>query len=181
VCYGRPGAQWTFFEIDPMVERIARDPVLFTYLTNARADVNVVIGDGRQMLGHTAPGTFDVLVIDAFSSDAIPMHLLTREFLVSALDRLKPGGVLAFHISNVYFDLEPVVAASLRGLAGAALFQYFISPSPDGLDSEWLIAARSPADLAGLASDSQWRLAQPGPQGWTDDRSNIFDAIHWRK
>ena len=181
VCYGRPGAQWTFFEIDPMVERIARDPVLFTYLTNARADVNVVIGDGRQMLGRTAPETFDVIVIDAFSSDAIPMHLLTREFLASALERLKPGGVLAFHISNVYFDLEPVVAASLRGLAGAALFQYFISTNPDGLDSEWMVAARSPDDLAALASDSQWRVARPGPQGWTDDRSNIFDAIHWPK
>ena len=181
VCYGRPGAQWTFFEIDPMVERIARDPALFTYLTNARADVNVVIGDGRQMLEHTTAGTFDVIVIDAFSSDAIPVHLLTREFMANALERLKPGGVLAFHISNVYFDLEPVVAASLRGLAGAALFQYFVSPSPDGLDSEWMVAARSPDDLAALDTGSQWRAARPGPRGWTDDRSNIFDAIHWPK
>ena len=101
VCYGRPAARWTYFEIDAVVERIARDPAFFTFLANSRANVDVVIGDGRLTLGRTDPGTFDVIVIDAFSSDAIPMHLLTREFLATVLERLRPGGVLAFHISNV--------------------------------------------------------------------------------
>jgi SAM-dependent methyltransferase len=178
VCYGRPGARWTFFEIDPAVERIARNPAFFTFLTNARAAVDVVIGDGRLTLARTEPGTFDVILIDAFSSDAIPIHLLTREFLATALDRLRPGGVLAFHISNLYLRLEPVVGASVQSLGGSALFQYFRSTSPDGSDSEWLLAARSPTDLAAFASDPRWRPARVG-KSWTDDHSNIFDAIRW--
>jgi SAM-dependent methyltransferase len=181
VCYSRPGASWTFFEIDPAVERIARDPVFFTFLKNAKADVNVVVGDGRLTLAKTDPATFDVLVMDAFSSDAIPMHLLTREFIASAFDRLKPGGVLAYHVSNVYFDLQPVLAASMRSLGATTLAQYFHSPSPDGLDSEWMIASRDPAALDAFAHDPRWAPPRAGQKSWTDDFSNIFDAINWRR
>jgi len=181
VCYSRPGASWTYFEIDPAVERIARDPAFFTFLKNAKGNVDVVVGDGRLTLSKTEPGTFDVLVMDAFSSDAVPMHLLTREFIASALERLKPGGILAFHVSNIFFDLQPVVAASMHSLGVSALAQSFHSPSPDGLDSEWLIAARDPADLDAFARDPRWAKPRVGQQSWTDDFSNIFDAIDWRR
>jgi SAM-dependent methyltransferase len=181
VCYGQPGARWTYYEIDPMVERIASDPAFFSFLANSRAAVDVVVGDGRLTLGRADPGTFDVIVADAFSSDAVPMHLLTREFLASALDRLREGGVLAIHISNVYFDLEPVVAASLKSLGASSLTQYFRSPAADGLDSHWLVAARTPADLATVAADTRWQPPRVGDRIWTDDRSNILDAINWRR
>jgi spermidine synthase len=150
-------------------------------LKNAEGAVDVVVGDGRLTLAKTEPGTFDVFVIDAFSSDAIPMHLLTREFLATALQRLKPGGILAFHVSNVYFDLQPVLAASIRNLGAVALAQDFHSTSPDGLDSKWMIAARDPADLDAFARDPRWAKPRVGQQGWTDDYSNIFDAINWRR
>src|SRR6185437_9470115 len=100
--YGRPGERWTFFELDPEVERIARDPRFFTYITDSRASIRVVLGDGRLSLGHEPDALLDLLVLDAFSSDAIPVHLLTREALQLYLQKLAPGGVLLFHLSNRY-------------------------------------------------------------------------------
>ena len=140
----------------------------------------MVIGDGRLTLAHTDPVSFDVIVIDAFSSDAIPMHLLTREFLATVLERLRPAVCSPSTSPNVYFDLEPVVGASVRSLGATALSQHFQSPSPDGIGSEWVLAARQPADLAAFASDPRWQTARVGKQSWTDDRSNIFDAISFR-
>jgi len=110
-CYAERGTSWTFFEIDPLVERIARDPALFTFLQNARGQIDVRIGDGRKKLEEAAAASFDLIVIDAFSSDAIPVRLLTREALQLYISRLKPGGLIALHISNRFLHLEPVVAA----------------------------------------------------------------------
>jgi SAM-dependent methyltransferase len=108
--YGEPGETVVFYEIDPAVAMVARDPELFTYVADSRADVKVVLGDGRLRLSEEPSGRFDLLVIDAFSSDAIPVHLLTREALATFLDKLAPHGVIAYHISNRHLDLAPVVA-----------------------------------------------------------------------
>jgi SAM-dependent methyltransferase len=180
-CYGRPGAHWTFYEIDATIERIARDPSLFTHLQNTRAAIDVVIGDGRLTLSATEPASFDAIVVDAFSSDAIPVHLLTREFVATAFERLRPGGIVAFHISNDYFDPEPIVAAASKSLGGTTLSQFFRAETTDATNSKWLVMARDPVDLADLSSDPRWTTARVAKQSWTDDRSNVLDAIIWRR
>ena len=118
-CDAPAGADWTFFEIDPVVARIARDPHLFTYLRDCPGRFGIALGDGRQSLARQPPGRFGVVVLDAFASDAIPVHLITRQAIELYLSRLQPGGVLLFHISNRYLDLEPVLGnlARDRGLA----------------------------------------------------------------
>ncbi|HEX2210727.1 MAG TPA: fused MFS/spermidine synthase, partial [Longimicrobium sp.] len=117
--YARPGEDWTFYEIDPGIERIARDTAYFTYLADSPARTRVVLGDARLSLARDTAATYDLILLDAFSSDAIPVHLVTREALQTYLARLAPRGIIAFHISNRYLDLEPVVAALAkdRGLA----------------------------------------------------------------
>jgi hypothetical protein len=179
VCYAPAGGRWTFLEIDPLVERIARNPALFTFLQRAAGTVQVVIGDGRVGLGEIAPGTLDTVVIDAFSSDAVPVHLLTREFVRLGLERVRPGGHLVFHVSNRYLDLTPVVAAAAASLGAAALEQAYETTNPDAVPSRWLVVAR-PAALAALAGDPRWHAPPPKGRMWTDDFSNILDAVAWR-
>src|SRR5205823_597658 len=114
--YAKPGETWTFYEIDPLVARIAANDTLFHYLRAAAAVPKIVLGDARLSLGTAAPRSIDVLLVDAFSSDAIPTHLLTREALALYRTRLAEDGVIAWHISNRYLDLRPV----LQGLAADA-------------------------------------------------------------
>ncbi len=118
--YTQPGDSVTYYEIDPLIVRIAQDPSLFTYLADAKGDVDIVLGDGRRRLDE-ATGQYDILVLDAFSSDAIPVHLLTEEAFRTYRDRLAPGGLLAVHISNRYLDLEPVVSAIASELGMSAV------------------------------------------------------------
>lgn len=179
-CYAAPGGHLTFFEIDPVVERIARDPAYFTFLGRAPGAVDVVIGDGRISLANEKPGTFDVFIVDAFSSDAIPVHLLTREFLQLAIDRLRPGGVVAFHISNRYLDLGPVLAGASRALGVRALEQLHDTTDPEATASRWVVVGRGAEDLAALARDPRWREPEASAADWTDDFSNIFDVLSWR-
>src|SRR5262249_30439280 len=123
-CYGRPGQQWIFYEINPAVERLARDPSFFTYLRDAESrgvDVQVVLGDGRLSI-DSSPTIHDVIIIDAFSSDAIPVHLLTREALQIYLRKLSSHGLLMFHITNRFVDLTPVLANLARELGLISLF-----------------------------------------------------------
>ena len=176
-CYGRDDTTFTFYEIDPVVERIARDPTLFTFLANARGSVNVMIGDGRLTLERAGPGSLDLIVIDAFSSDAIPVHLLTREFVAMSLARLRPDGLLAFHISNRHLDLAPILGATAVALKTSALQQYFRTENADASPSRWLVMARTPAGLDFLGLDRRWRTVRPAPHDWTDDFSNIFDVL----
>ncbi len=122
-CYRRPGQRLTFFEVDPIIERIARDPSLFRYLEVCGPEIEVVLGDGRQNVSGMPDDTFDFLVLDAFSSDAIPAHLLTREALAVYLRKLAPGGIMMFHISNRYVRLEPVVASLAADAGLSALIQ----------------------------------------------------------
>jgi hypothetical protein len=185
VCYGRKGTDWTFFEIDPTVEHIARDGRLFTHLATTAASVDVRLGDGRLLLAEAAPASFDLLILDAFSSDAIPLHLVTREAIDLAFSRLRPDGVLAFHISNRYLDFGPVLGAIARDLSLEARVNFDTKMSAaeqrsGKQQSRWLIMARSPAAMGPLASDARW---QPVPStaaaAWTDDFSNILSVFIW--
>ncbi len=110
-CYTQPGQDWTYYEIDPLVERLARDPHIFQFLAKCGNRPRVVLGDARLTLSAAPDGSYDVLVLDAFSSDSVPMHLLTREALALYLRKLAPGGTLLFHISSRTLDLRAVIGA----------------------------------------------------------------------
>ena len=186
LCYGKPGQEWTFFEIDPAVERIARDTAYFTFMRDCPVGARVVLGDARLTLAREPDGKFALLVLDAFSSDAIPVHLLTREALGVYRRVLEPGGVLLVHISNQHLNLEPVVAA-LAADAGLVGLIAEHSPPDRQEDREldyrcdWVVLTARSEDTGPLAADSAWRrlVAQPGLGPWSDDYSNVFRAIMW--
>jgi hypothetical protein len=176
--YARSGERWTFFEIDPVVARVARDPAFFTYLSAAAARPDVVIGDGRLELARVADGTHDLLVLDAFSSDSIPVHLLTVEALRDAMRTVAPGGLLAVHVSNRYYDLAPAVAAAARDLGLASLARFYTPAAAErelgAVPSIWVVLARDPALLASLA-DAGWEpVASAGIAPISDDRPDIL-------
>jgi hypothetical protein len=178
--YARPGEEWTFFEIDPVVERIARDPRLFTHLADSRGTVKVTLGDARLSLQQTTE-QFDVLLLDAYSSDAIPLHLLTREAIQHYLARLKRDGWLIFHFSNRHLELEPVIAALARdaGLAHRIQEQDTISPENRArgvFTSSWAVMCRNDAYLGVLLTDLRWRQPQNKRHlpVWTDDYASIL-------
>jgi hypothetical protein len=167
------------------VERIARDRRLFTHLATTSASVDVRLGDGRLLLAEAAPASFDLLILDAFSSDAIPLHLVTREAIDLAFSRLRADGVLAFHISNRYLDLAPVLGAIARdtGLEARVNFDAVVAPAEqrEGKQaSRWLIMTRTGAAMGSLATDARWRPAPAPPAAlWTDDFSNILSVFIW--
>ena len=190
--YGEPGRTFTFFELDPAVVRLARDPARFTYVSDGAPGARFVVGDGRLEIAKEPPGSFDLVVVDAFNSDAIPVHLLTREAFAIYRDRLAPGGLLALHLTNQNLDLAPVVdalAADL-GLHGLALDDEVTAPQEllEGKDaSSWVVLAREPGALAPLRADPRWRpvpWSGPAPPDarylWTDDYSNILGVVHVR-
>jgi len=188
VCYAGLQEQWTFYEIDPVVIRIARNTNYFSYLQHcAKTEVRVIVGDARLRLAEAAPRYYGLIVIDAFSSDAIPVHLLTREALALYLSKLAEGGLLVFHISNRYLDLEPVLA-DLGGQAKLISrhwddWNVSAEESADGKEeSHWVILARRESDLGYLSRKAQW-LPLEGrspPQLWTDDFSNLIGVFKWR-
>ena len=179
--YAAPGEHWTYFEIDPAIVDIARDRGLFSYLADARGQVDIVLGDGRLSLGAVPDGTFGLLVLDAFSSDAVPAHLLTREALALYARKLGPGGLLAFHLSNQYLSLVPVVAgaAAVDGLIGIKRFGGVTAAEADaGISaSAWVVLAREARDLEPLAHDARWRPLPHEGQGWSDDASSLWSAF----
>jgi hypothetical protein len=186
-CYSRPGQTWTFYEIDPSVERIARDPAYFTFLRDCAPGAAVVLGDARLSLVHVADQGYDLMVLDAYSSDSTPIHLITREALALYRAKLAPGGLLAFHISNQYLDLKPVLGDLARDAGLTALFQDDLVISPDDAArgksaSQWVIMARDRADFGALAGDRRWRALEgrPVPAVWTDDFSSILSVLRWR-
>lgn len=181
--YGEAGQRYDFYEIDPVVAELARDPELFTYLSRTRADATVVLGDGRLALAD-AEGDYDLIVLDAFSSDAIPVHLLTREAVELYLDKLAPGGALVFHISNRFLDLEPVLAATARELGLVSLVGTHRVAEGDAdhgyaTSSQWLVMSSYGADLLALEDTPRWAAAQTTPHvaGWTDAYSNIVSVL----
>ena len=178
--YVAPGEHWTFFEIDPAVVDIARDRGLFTYLGDAEGKIDYQLGDARLTLAEVPDGSFGMLILDAFSSDSVPAHLLTREALELYVRKLAPRGLLAFQLSNRYLDLEPVVAGSAAALGLTALARYDRATDAEkqaGKSSSfWVVVARAPVDLAPVAKDPRWHPARVGP-GWTDDASNLWRAF----
>lgn len=181
--YTAPGEHWTFFEIDPAVVEVARGSGLFTYLADAQGTVDVVLGDGRLSLAAVPDGSFGLLVLDAFSSDAVPAHLLTREALALYARKLAPGGLLAFHISNQYLSLEPVVAggAAADGLVGRSRAGAVTAgEAAEGLSvSAWVVLARDARDLGPLATDPRWGPLSEAGRGWSDDASSLWSALTW--
>lgn len=181
-CYMAPGDDWTYYEVDPAVVRIARDPSRFTFLSACAPDVPIVLGDARITLREAPDASFDLILIDAFSSDTIPVHLITREAMAGYVDKLAPEGIVAMHISNRYMELTTVVAgiAEANGLIARANF------AEDGTDydayrysSQVVVAARAAADFGALADEEKWIQVRPHPgqRTWTDDYSNIVGAI----
>ncbi len=179
--FGRPTDELTFHEIDPAVERIARDPRLFTYLADSPARISVEIGDGRLGIAAAAESSFDLVVVDAFSSDAVPVHLLTREAVELYVARLRPGGLVAFNVSNRYVALEPVLAAIAGdlGLAGRArVDEPPLELAGDADASHLVVLAREAADLGPLLERAGWRpLVAPAPRAWTDRFSDLLGAF----
>lgn len=181
--YGQPGQTITYYEIDPVVEKIARDTRYFTFLSDSTATVDVVLGDARLRLADAPSAHYGILALDAFSSDAIPVHLLTEDAFRMYLSKLEPHGILAVHISNHYLDLEPVVGAVARDLGLVAMIQ--LSEASDDerqigkLQSTWMILARDKADFQGLNKNPEWSLHDPDPRekAWTDDYSNVLGAF----
>jgi spermidine synthase len=177
--YRTPDQHWTFYEIDPAVERIARDSQFFTYLEDCGTKCDVVLGDARVAMAGAAPARYDLIVLDAFSSDAIPLHLLTKQAVEVYLSKLSDRGVLVFHISNRHLKLRPVVGALAGDLGLAGRVQQHQPPAESsGRASEWVVMARSEEHLGALANDSRWeRMAGDTRDVWTDDYSDIFSVL----
>ncbi len=176
--YGRPGQTMTFFEIDAGIVSIARDPELFSYLDESAADVETVVGDGRLRIGEYPAEAFDLIVLDAFSSDSIPIHLLTQEALASYADRLAPDGVLMVHLSNRIFDLEPVLASAAQVLGWRAVLGEEGGADQGATASEWVAISADQAAADRLLAGPIWREVDLTDQvRWTDDYSSILSVL----
>lgn len=190
--YGQPGQRFAFFEIDPLVQRLAEDERYFTFVADARrrgVDVPIILGDARLTLAMVEPGTFDVLVIDAFSSDSIPVHLLTREAIEIYRHVINDDGIIAMHISNRYLNLQPVVANLAASLGMVCVIRddsYITAEQAKQTGREgavWVVLAPSMEQLEPLSrtAPAQWLIAEgdPGAAVWTDEYSHVLGALEW--
>lgn len=183
--YARPGEEWVFYELDPAVERIARDERYFTFWRDCRAGRrSVVTGDARLRLVEAADGRYSVLVVDAFSSGVIPVHLITREALALYRRKTAPDGWIVFHLSSQHLDLLPLAArlAQDAGWVAYARDDLLLTAAERdaGKDpSRWVVMARTGEELQALAADRRWRALRAGDSAavWTDDFSNIWSVI----
>ncbi len=182
-CYIKPNEQWRFFEIDATVIAIARNPKYFNFISACAPDLPVVLGDARLTLAKEPDGAYDLIIIDAYSSDAIPVHLATREAMAIYKSKLAPHGVVTMHISNRHLELRSVVA----GIAAANGLKTWLWRNPNDRNdyselisaSNVVIAAKEPADIGALAQSPNWVETYPNPdvRTWTDDYSNIAGAF----
>jgi hypothetical protein len=183
--YAGAGEDWTFYEIDPDIARVAMDTNYFTYLKDTPAKVRVVLGDGRLSLADAPDGHYDMIVLDAFSSDAIPAHLLTHEAMSVYRSKLSQTGILTWHLSNRYLDLEPVLARLIQATGIAGLIRTntdrAVELETEGYPSIWAAIASNPSHLGALRNDTRWRplRTRENVALWTDDFSNIFDVFIW--
>jgi len=182
--YAGVGEQWTFYEIDPDIARVARDARYFTYLKDTPARVDVILADERLSMTAAPSRYYDLIVADAFSSDAIPVHLLTLEALSMYLSKLAEGGVVLFNLSNRYLDMEPVVGRLIRSAGASGLIRENAALSSEVLESGgdpsiWAVVAPRASSLSGLQAIKGWRplRIQEGVGLWTDDFSNIFSVL----
>lgn len=182
--YSQPAQEWTFYEINPDVINMARSSQYFTYLQNcASGSMSVVEGDARLNLQNAKAGHYGLIVLDAFSSDAIPVHLVTQQALDLYLSKLAEGGILAFHVSNRSLDLKPILADLAESRKLVCIGFDDLKPSSfEGKDpSQWVVMARAAPEISNLSINSQWqRLNGNGGRVWSDDFSNIIRAIRWQ-
>ena len=182
-CYNRPGQQLTFYEIDPLVESIARNNDLFTYLRDCPGQNDVVLGDARLSLADAPDAEYGIIVADAFSSDAIPVHLMTREAVDLYFDKLQSDGVLLMHISNRHLELEPVLGnvAQDAGLVCRAQYDQENESTPGKFVSHWVMMSREEGALGSMAEDARWSSCETNPDSpvWTDDYSNLLSTFVW--
>jgi hypothetical protein len=183
-CHRQAGERWTFFEIDPVVVRIARDPQLFEFLSSCAPDAPIVLGDARLTL-EASRDRYDLIVLDAFSSDAIPVHLLTREAFAGYLSKLSPHGVIVAHISNRHLDLAPVLANVAQAQGLVAFFREDASAgeflTTFKANARVVVLAREPGDTGRIAGS--WLRLQPDPKAstWSDDYSDILTVMLRKK
>ncbi|MGA3204282.1 MAG: fused MFS/spermidine synthase, partial [Bryobacteraceae bacterium] len=178
--YGKPGDAFQFYELNPQVIALAKSD--FTFLSDSKAAISIRTGDARLSLERENAPPYDVFLADAFSGDAIPVHLLTREAFALYLRHLTPSGILGVHVSNQYLDLAPVVAqlASLYGLT-ARLVQ---TPRDDAhlyAQAEWILMTRDAAFFAKpeIADAAQIIAPRPGLRLWTDDYNNLLQVFRF--
>jgi len=180
-CYSQPGDNWTYYEIDPAVVSIARDPNRFTFLAACAPNIPIVLGDARLTLGDAPDGNYDLILVDAFASDTMPVHLMTKEAMAIYVRKLKPDGVVALHVSSRYMELVSVVA----GIAQANGLVTRVN-SPEDVDydtyqfaSAVVVAARAEEVFTTLVSSGNWAVVKPDPRQWvwTDDYSNVIGAM----
>jgi hypothetical protein len=180
-CHAAPGDRWRFYEIDPAVVHIATTPSLFRYLARCLPEPDILLGDARLRLAKESDGTFDYLMVDAFSSDAIPIHLLTVEALRLYLGKLSARGILALHVSNQNLDLPPVLEANLRALQSVSGIYVEGERGAGALASQVVLIARDRELLApALAWHRARPLDSPSVQPWTDAYSDFISAV-WRR
>jgi hypothetical protein len=187
-CYAKPEQRWTFYEIDPTIERIARDPALFTYLKDCLGGSGaVVLGDGRLTLARAPDHAYGLIILDAFGSDAIPVHLLTQEAIQLYLRKLAPDGILAFHISNAYADLSAVLGNQAAAAGLVAYQRIDASVDPGGpasarYPSHWLVMSNGPEALGTLPQAAHWERVRGSRSGplWTDDLSDVLSVTRLR-
>jgi hypothetical protein len=183
-CYSQPNQHWVFYEIDPLVAKTALDQRFFTLLRDCAPTAEIVLGDGRLSLAKADDQRFDLIVLDAYSSDSIPLHLITRESFALYLQKLAPHGLLAYHVSNRYMDLSPVLADLALDAELASLSQIDLNVSDEQArlgktPSEWVIMTRKAEGFGKLAEDARW-LKQEGQSEkkvWTDDFSSILSVL----
>jgi hypothetical protein len=183
-CASGPGEQWKFFEIDQSMVDTARDPKYFTFIKNCEPDLKPVMGDARLTFAREPDGIYDLIIIDAYSSDAIPIHLATKEAMKIYRDKLAPQGAVLMHVSNRHLELASVVV----GIAEANDLKSWVYSEDSNRDNEYIFAtevvvsAREEADIGKLASSDEWALtaADADQRVWTDDYSNVLGAVYRR-
>jgi hypothetical protein len=184
VCASEPGEEWKFFEIDQTMVDTARDPKYFTYIQVCEPNLEPVIGDARLTFAREPDGVYDLIVVDAYSSDAIPIHLATEEAMEIYKAKLAPQGAVVMHVSNRHLELASVVV----GIADANDLKSWVYNVDSGRDNEYIFStsvvasAREEADVGKLASSDKWALteAEDHQRVWTDDYSNVLGAV-WRR
>jgi hypothetical protein len=181
--HGQPGWRMVFFEVDPAVVAIARDPELFTCLAVSDAEVEVVVGDGRQEL-MARDDMYDVILLDAFSSDSVPLHLLTVEAMEGYMEHLRPGGFLIFNVSNDFLDMAQILAADAVELGLATLFRSHMIFTAEQIEqnhyaSIWVVVTRSRDDIDPDHFGTGWGWITPEDhvRPWTDDFSSLISAM----
>ncbi|MEO6945256.1 MAG: fused MFS/spermidine synthase [Nitrobacter sp.] len=183
-CASQPGENWRFFEIDQSMVDTAKNPKYFTYVRDCESELKPVMGDARLTFAREPEGIYDLIIVDAYSSDAIPIHLATEEAMEIYKDKLAPHGAVVMHVSNRHLELASVVV----GIADANELKSWVYNEDSGRDNEYIfatnvvISAREDADVGTLASSGKWALTDPteNQRVWTDDYSNILGAV-WRR